>query len=199
MPRARHAPPGGDRLQPPLPGGGGLGVGGLRVGVLGVGFSGSGPQGRGLWGSRTLGWGLRVGSAREGSTAPTRVHAQENCAILAELLALRAEKARLLGYPSHADYVLEMNMARDSPAVADFLGMCGPRQGPRLPAPPSCSGPRPVVPQASSTSPPPRVPRTNWPALAFLSPARADTSCLASPLAPAFPARADALFPAPRR
>lgn len=47
---------------------------------------------------------------------------QENCAILSELVTLRAQKSTLLGFSTHADYVLEMNMAKTSQAVATFLG-----------------------------------------------------------------------------
>nr|XP_026270478.1 thimet oligopeptidase isoform X3 [Urocitellus parryii] len=46
---------------------------------------------------------------------------EENCAILKELVALRAQKSSLLGFRTHADYVLEMNMAKTSQAVATFL------------------------------------------------------------------------------
>ncbi|EQB77625.1 thimet oligopeptidase [Camelus ferus] len=46
---------------------------------------------------------------------------EENCAILRELVALRAQKSSLLGFSTHADYVLEMNMAKSSQAVAAFL------------------------------------------------------------------------------
>lgn len=46
---------------------------------------------------------------------------EENCAILKELVALRAQKSRLLGFRTHADYVLEMNMAKTSQTVAAFL------------------------------------------------------------------------------
>lgn len=46
---------------------------------------------------------------------------EENCAILRELVTLRAQKSRLLGFNTHADYVLEMNMAKSSQAVATFL------------------------------------------------------------------------------
>lgn len=49
---------------------------------------------------------------------------QENCAILKELVALRAQKSSLLGFSTHADYVLEMNMAKTSQTVASFLGNC---------------------------------------------------------------------------
>lgn len=47
---------------------------------------------------------------------------QENCAILKELVSLRAQKSSLLGFHTHADYVLEMNMAKTSQTVATFLG-----------------------------------------------------------------------------
>ncbi|XP_026904957.1 thimet oligopeptidase isoform X1 [Acinonyx jubatus] len=46
---------------------------------------------------------------------------QENCAILRELVTLRAQKSGLLGFSTHADYVLEMNMAKSSQVVATFL------------------------------------------------------------------------------
>uniref|UniRef100_A0A8C4MW81 Thimet oligopeptidase n=1 Tax=Equus asinus asinus TaxID=83772 RepID=A0A8C4MW81_EQUAS len=46
---------------------------------------------------------------------------EENCAILRELVALRAQKSSLLGFSTHADYVLEMNMAKTSQVVATFL------------------------------------------------------------------------------
>lgn len=47
---------------------------------------------------------------------------QENTTILRELVALRAQKSSLLGFRTHADYVLEMNMAQNGQAVATFLG-----------------------------------------------------------------------------
>lgn len=37
-------------------------------------------------------------------------------------MTLRAQKSSLLGFHTHADYVLEMNMAKTSKAVATFLG-----------------------------------------------------------------------------
>nr|AAA41586.1 metalloendopeptidase [Rattus norvegicus] len=46
---------------------------------------------------------------------------EENCAILKELVSLRAQKSNLLGFRTHADYVLEMNMAKTSQTVATFL------------------------------------------------------------------------------
>lgn len=46
----------------------------------------------------------------------------DNKAILAEMVALRANRARLLGYETHAAYVLDRNMARKPKAVYDLLG-----------------------------------------------------------------------------
>jgi len=45
----------------------------------------------------------------------------DNRAIAAEILALRAERARLLGYASFADYKLEPEMAKTPAAVRDLL------------------------------------------------------------------------------
>uniref|UniRef100_A0A3B3BR31 Thimet oligopeptidase 1 n=1 Tax=Oryzias melastigma TaxID=30732 RepID=A0A3B3BR31_ORYME len=46
---------------------------------------------------------------------------QENSAILKELVKLRAQKSSLLGFTTHADFVLEMNMAKSGKKVAGFL------------------------------------------------------------------------------
>ena len=48
-------------------------------------------------------------------------NAQDNRAIAAEILALRAERAALLGYKSFADYKLEPEMAKTPAAVRDLL------------------------------------------------------------------------------
>lgn len=45
-----------------------------------------------------------------------------NTEILEQLIELRAKAAKLLGFSSHANYVLEMNMARNSNTVSHFLG-----------------------------------------------------------------------------
>ena len=47
--------------------------------------------------------------------------ADTNVAVLDKILALRAEKAKLLGYATWADYVLEPRMAKDAKTVASFL------------------------------------------------------------------------------
>uniref|UniRef100_A0A673NC83 Thimet oligopeptidase n=1 Tax=Sinocyclocheilus rhinocerous TaxID=307959 RepID=A0A673NC83_9TELE len=46
---------------------------------------------------------------------------EENSAILKELVELRSQKSSLLGFNTHADFVLEMNMAKTSKTVATFL------------------------------------------------------------------------------
>lgn len=45
----------------------------------------------------------------------------DNKAILSKIAALRVERAKLLGYETHAAYVLEENMAKTPEAVYDFL------------------------------------------------------------------------------
>jgi peptidyl-dipeptidase Dcp len=45
----------------------------------------------------------------------------DNKEVLAQILALRAEKARLLGYETHADFILDERMAKTPAAVYEFL------------------------------------------------------------------------------
>lgn len=47
--------------------------------------------------------------------------AEKNVPLLEKMLFLRDEKAKLLGYKTWADYVLEPRMAKDAKTVADFL------------------------------------------------------------------------------
>jgi peptidyl-dipeptidase Dcp len=47
---------------------------------------------------------------------------RDNNAIIADIVRLRVEKAKLLGYSSHADYTLERNMAKEPERVLSFLG-----------------------------------------------------------------------------
>jgi thimet oligopeptidase len=47
--------------------------------------------------------------------------ADKNLAVIDRMLALRSEKAKLLGYPTWADYVLEPRMAKDAKTVSGFL------------------------------------------------------------------------------
>lgn len=53
---------------------------------------------------------------------PSCAGLQENSAILKELVELRAQKCALLSFTTHADFVLEMNMAKSGKKVASFLG-----------------------------------------------------------------------------
>uniref|UniRef100_A0A8D0AJK3 Thimet oligopeptidase n=1 Tax=Sander lucioperca TaxID=283035 RepID=A0A8D0AJK3_SANLU len=46
---------------------------------------------------------------------------EDNSAILKELVELRAQKSSVLGFSTHADFVLEMNMAKSGKKVAGFL------------------------------------------------------------------------------
>ncbi|MCF8366913.1 MAG: M3 family metallopeptidase [Bacteroidales bacterium] len=48
-------------------------------------------------------------------------NAHDNKMIAAKEAALRVERANLLGYPTHADYVLEVNMAKNPEIVYNFL------------------------------------------------------------------------------
>jgi peptidyl-dipeptidase Dcp len=47
---------------------------------------------------------------------------KDNKVILAKIMSLRAKKAQLLGYPTHADMVMESRMAKTAGNVMDLLG-----------------------------------------------------------------------------
>jgi peptidyl-dipeptidase Dcp len=51
----------------------------------------------------------------------------DNTGVLARIAALRVEKARLLGYPTWADFQLEKSMARTPGAVREFLDRLWPK------------------------------------------------------------------------
>jgi peptidyl-dipeptidase Dcp len=65
---------------------------------------------------------FRAWIARGDKGGPT-----DNKAIIAEMVALRAERARLLGYQTYADYRLDDAMAKTPRAVRDLLGEVWPR------------------------------------------------------------------------
>jgi thimet oligopeptidase len=46
---------------------------------------------------------------------------ETNVAIIEELVVLRAEVASILGYKNHAEYILEVRMAKSPKAVKKFL------------------------------------------------------------------------------
>lgn len=46
---------------------------------------------------------------------------RENLPLLGEILALRKKAARILGYPTHAHYILEQRMAKDPETVKAFI------------------------------------------------------------------------------
>ncbi len=50
-----------------------------------------------------------------------RGNAHDNKSVILQIANLRAEKASLLGYPSHAAFVVEVNMAKTPEAVSAFL------------------------------------------------------------------------------
>ena len=50
-----------------------------------------------------------------------RDNANDNKEIVKKIVSLRAERAQLLGYPTHADFVLEERMAKDPATVMAFL------------------------------------------------------------------------------
>jgi peptidyl-dipeptidase Dcp len=55
-----------------------------------------------------------------------RGNERDNKAVLARTVKLRADRAALLGYPVHADFVLELETARTRPAVNKLLGRLAP-------------------------------------------------------------------------
>ena len=55
-----------------------------------------------------------------------RGNEHDNKAVLARTVKLRAERAALMGYPTHADFVLEVETARTTKAVNDLLARLTP-------------------------------------------------------------------------
>lgn len=82
----------------------------------------SSPAAAGTHEGAVAGLGALCGGRHPSPTGLVVCRLQENSAILKELVALRAQKSSLLGFSTHADYVLEMSMAKTSQAVATFLG-----------------------------------------------------------------------------
>lgn len=82
----------------------------------------SSPATAGTHEGAVVGLGALWGGRHPSPTGLVACRLQENSAILKELVALRAQKSSLLGFSTHADYVLEMSMAKTSQAVATFLG-----------------------------------------------------------------------------
>src|SRR5258708_19587487 len=80
--------------------------------------------------------------------------ATDNKAVIAETIALRAERARLLGYPTFADYRLDDAMAKTPQSVQALLERVGSPARARAMADPD--PPQPLIPQdAPHFHPPP--------------------------------------------
>lgn len=67
--------------------------------------------------NRTLREKIMKANLSKGATHPDRM----NAPLIKEMVALREEKAKLLGYPSHAHYVLENSMSKTPENVLDLL------------------------------------------------------------------------------
>ena len=57
----------------------------------------------------------------------SRGNEYDNRGIVHQLLTLRAERANLIGYDTHADYILDDQTAGTVEVVNDLLGRLGPR------------------------------------------------------------------------
>eukprot|EP00466_Bigelowiella_natans_P005145 jgi/Bigna1/71630/fgenesh1_pg.16_\ len=55
---------------------------------------------------------------------------EQNTPLIEEMVKLRHEKATILGYPTHADYMLQVNMAKSPEIALDFLKKIGRRMNP---------------------------------------------------------------------
>jgi peptidyl-dipeptidase Dcp len=71
---------------------------------------------------------LREQMYRAFSSKANQNNKHDNKALVLDIVKMRQEKAKLLGYDSHADYILEERMAKSSQNVYDFLenlfGVC---------------------------------------------------------------------------